>query len=108
LKAKQKEEMAPFHEKLEKMEAWLLREMSDNNVDSFKSDAGTAYKSTDVRAKVTDREALFDFIRETNAFDMLTAAVSKVEVQAYAEEHKKLPPGVEISGNIRVNVRRSS
>ena len=50
-------ELAPFNEQMDKIEAWLLANLNQDGVDSYKTAMGTAYKSTTMSARMEDKEA---------------------------------------------------
>ena len=102
-----KAELAPFNDAKDKIEAWLMAKMNEVGADQFKTEAGTAYRSTVVRAKVVDWQPLLDFILEHHEVDMLTKSVAGDAVKNYASEHGgALPPGVELTQVMSVRVRR--
>jgi hypothetical protein len=46
------------------------------------------------------------FVKENDAYDMLTKGVSKVAIREYMNETKELPPGVNFGTKIEVQVRK--
>jgi hypothetical protein len=102
------ERMAPYEAAMEKLAGAMHLRLNERGDESVKTEAGTAYKSTSTSIKVADREAFFNFVRDADAFEMLTAAVAKDAVKAYMEEHQDvLPPGLEQSTFTKVNFRRA-
>ena len=49
-------ELAPYNEQMEKIEAWLLANLNQDGVDSYKTSAGTAYKSTTMSTRMVSHE----------------------------------------------------
>lgn len=92
---------------LDKVETLLLTNMQEQGVDSYKTPAGTAYKSVRASASVADRESFMRFIQETGEWSMLDVRANKTAVQEYREANNDLPPGVNWSEQIVVNIRRS-
>ena len=91
------------------LEAGLLQSMNETGAESIKTEHGTAYKSKVMSAKVADRESLMAFVREKQAFHLLTAAVSKEAVRDYMEANDGYPPpGVDVSFITNINLRRPS
>lgn len=52
--ARHKEELAPYSEAMEKMEAWLLAQMQAVGADSFKTQHGTAFKASAASVTMAD------------------------------------------------------
>ena len=101
-------ELKPFSEQKTLIANWLMGKMNEAGCDQFKSEAGTAFRSTTTRAKVADWQPLLDFIINGGEWDMLTHAVSGDAVKQYAAEHGgALPPGVELNSVMSVKVRRA-
>lgn len=104
---KHKEDVAKFDNVLEKIEGVLLQVFQAEGVDSCKTPAGTAYKTTRTSATVADWAEVFGFISRTENWQMLDRKVNKLAVEAYKEEHNELPPGVNWREEVVINVRRS-
>ena len=96
-----------FDNALEAREAELLRIMTERGEKNIVTDAGTAFKSPQVRVGVEDREAFLAFMLENETFDYITNAVAKEPVKAYVEAHGAPPPGVKFEQFIQVNVRKA-
>lgn len=67
---------------------------------------GTAYITKLTSAKVADWGLTLTFIRDHDLWHMLEHRVSKTAVEQYIEAHKDLPPGVDVTTSISVNIRR--
>ena len=106
IKRRHSEELAPINEKMATLEAWLQRDLLNRKVQSQKTEAGTAYLSTDARATVKDRDAYLDFVREKGMWDLLENRVSKSVVRDYLEETGEVVPGVHYEVSQVVRVRR--
>lgn len=81
---------------------------TDNKRASFSTEAGTAYLSTIVTPKVTDKLAFLDWILEDwdNRGPMLAiGAPVKAGFDEYFNEHQQNPPFTETSSITRVNIR---
>ncbi len=101
------EKTAPLEEAIAKIEALLLQTFSTMGMESVRTAAGTAYKSTRCSATVADWESVLPFIIKHNLWSMLEKRVSKDAVEAYRDENGDLPPGVNWREEITVNVRRT-
>ena len=106
IKRRHSEELAPINEKMATLEAWLQRDLLNRKVQSQKTEAGTAYLSTDARATVKDRDAYLDFVRDKGMWDLLENRVSKTVVRDYLEETGEVVPGVHYEVSQVVRVRR--
>jgi hypothetical protein len=94
----------------------MLHDLNKNKPDAKKAmlscDSGTAYLSTIVSPKITERDAYLDFVLDNwdtfgNAMLQLSAP-QKDAVEEYLTTHEgQLPPGVVTSAFTRVNIRRS-
>jgi hypothetical protein len=92
--------------KMNKLEAYLKTQMDAQGLTSFKSEYGTAFLTTTDYANVADWDKLLAFVRENEAFDMLTKSVSKTAVRGHIDETKTIPPGVNYGTKLEVNIRK--
>lgn len=106
IEARAKDEVSTLKAKMEKLEAYLKAQMDAQGLTSFKSDYGTAFLTTTDYANVADWDAVLNFIRENDAFDMLEKRVSKIAVRSYIEQSKAVPPGINYGTKLEVNVRK--
>lgn len=107
LKAKHEAELAPINAMMDKIETHLLAQMQEQGVTSYKTELGTAYTSTTTKANVADWDGLLGFVRENGLWQMLERRVSKTAVDEYVAANNDLPPGVNFSSAVSVNIRRS-
>lgn len=106
VEARVKDEVSALKIKMEKLEAYLKTQMDVQGLTSFKSDYGTAFLTTTDYANVADWDAVLNFIRENEAYDMLEKRVSKIAVRGYIEQSKAVPPGVNYGTKLEVNIRK--
>lgn len=95
-----------INEKLDKIGAWIKEQADAQGVSSFKTKHGTAYLNTTAFAQVADWDATLNFITANGAYDMLERRVSKKAVQAWVDQHKEVPPGINYGTRVDVGVRR--
>lgn len=108
IKQRHREELAPIADSMQKMENWLLGELTKMDTDSVtKKGVGTAYKSTRTSVKIVDWEEAYKFVQENNLEHMLERRLSKAAVAEFVEANGEAPPGVDITREIVVNIRRS-
>jgi len=101
-----KGKVADIKAKMEKLEAYLKAQMDAQGLTSFKSDYGTAFLTTTDYANVANWDAILDYIRANDAYDMLEKRVSKTAVRGYMDKEKSVPPGINYGTKLEVNVRK--
>lgn len=104
--AEHKEKLKPVVEAMDKLEAFMLKELNGMGGDSVKTAAGTAYKSKRVSVSVADWLAFKAFTDERGLDHMINHSANKTAVEEYLEETGQLPPGLNRSVEIVVNVRK--
>lgn len=107
----------PHNERLQAIESELHQMLLDMNGGditkkaSLSTDAGTAYLSTIVSPKVTDKEKYLDWVLEDwdrRGAMLQIGAPQKDAVREYQDDNDgRLPPFVESTSITRVNIRRS-
>ncbi len=106
-KAEYESKVAKIEENLDKIEAKLLQVFDESGMDSVKTEAGTAYKSTRVSVTTGDKDAFMEFVRTNDEWPLLEVRPSKSAVEQYREQHDDLPPGINWRAEQVVNIRRS-
>jgi len=92
IEAEVKDKVAGIKNKMEKLESWIKEQADLQGVTSFKTKHGTAFLTTTDYANVADWDAVLDFIRGNEAYDMLEKRISKVAVRGYIEANKAVTP----------------
>lgn len=92
--------------KQEKIEGLLLRRFQEDGVESVRTASGTAYKSIRSTATVADSDLFLSFVVKNDLWNLLEKRCSKSDVEQYKAEHEALPPGINYSEVVHVNVRR--
>lgn len=100
-------EVEAIDQAMTKIENFLLKHLQENGSESVRTAAGTFFKKVATRASVADWDAVLDFIVENEAWSMLERRVSKSAVEQYRQEHDDLPPGINWTEALLVEVRRS-
>jgi|TARA_Y100000310_G_scaffold21924_1_gene21149 hypothetical protein len=106
IEAETKDRLVGIKEKMHKLETWIQAKSDETGVKSFKTDHGTAFLTTSDFASVADWDAVLAFVKENDAYDMLTRGVSKRAVRGYIDANKAVPDGVNFGTKIGVSVRR--
>jgi len=106
IEAQVKSEVDGIKQQMEKIEAWIKEQADAQGVTSFKTNHGTAFLTTVDYANVADWDAVLNYIRENEAYDMLEKRVSKTAVRGYIENTKTVPPGVNYGTKLEVSIRK--
>ena len=104
-----KDELKADRTDLKALENELHRRLTERNAQNTKTDEGTAYFSTIINFKVVDRDAYLQFCLsnwDKGGSAMLAIDAIKDGVEEFASSGE-LPPGLEQSQFIRLNIRRS-
>jgi hypothetical protein len=101
------DELQPYEEALEKIEATFMSRFNDLGVSSMKTNAGTAFKSNKRSVTIADWDSYLGYIREHNLWDLLGHHADKKAVETFREEKDDLPPGINWVEVATINVRRS-
>ena len=77
-----------------------------NKLENIKTDHGTAYVTKRYTASLADPDAFMKFVIDNKEFTLLDRRANATAVREYTEEHKALPPGVNLSTMQTLGVRR--
>lgn len=88
------------------IEIELQKRLTESGTDSMKTKAGSFYITTQTKARVADWQILLGYVKENDAFDLLTKNVSKDAVVQRLNETGEIVPGVDIATFKSVQVRR--
>lgn len=98
IQGRHKNELASLLEVLNMAEQYIKDEMLKGNMQQLKTSAGhMAYFTTKDSVKVGDWDQALAYIKENQAYYLLTQAVNKTSVKEFIEANKAPPPGVEYS-----------
>lgn len=106
IEAEVKDKVSTIKAKMEKLEAWIKEQADVHGVSSFKTKHGTAFLTTTDYANVEDWDAVLDFIRTQEAFDMLEKCIRKIAVRGYIKANKAVPPGVNYGTKLGITIRK--
>jgi len=106
IEAEVKDRVSGIKGKMEKLEAWLKAKADADGVTSFKTEHGTAFLTTTDFANVADWDAVLNFIKTEEAYDLLEKRVSKTAVRGYIDAMKEVPAGINYGTKLDINVRR--
>jgi hypothetical protein len=94
-------------ERQERIEAILLQRFAESGHESVKTPAGTAYKSTKTSARIADWDTFLEFVKNNQAWELLTRGCAKTSVVEYKNANSELPPGIDWREELQIGVRRS-
>lgn len=107
LKSAYEEKDKRFKEAMAQIEALLMKQMQELEVESFKTPHGTAYQSVTTQANAVDWDLVFGYMRESGDVEMLQKRINKKAALEFAERNDgELPPGVALRQEISINVRK--
>jgi len=98
---------AEIEDAIKLAEAVLLEHFQKTGTESARTAAGTAYKSVRRFTSTADWESFLEFVRENEAWDMLTKKPANSAVLEWAEDNGQLPPGINARTEITINIQRS-
>ena len=101
------EQVQPFTEAMEDAKAAIVQYMVANEQKSIRVDAGLVSLITEKSVYVVDQSAFSDWVKETGNLACMQMRVAKNNVLEYADEHGKLPDGLEISSKYTARVTAS-
>lgn len=101
-----KESLVKLVSAMDRLEAGLLEYLQISGTNSVASDAGTAYKSTQLSATVEDKTAFMSFVKQTEQFEALDIKANKTFVKEYMEDNQEAPPGIKVSQMATIGVQR--
>lgn len=93
----------------QKLEAAMLDHLNKHGMESVRTEAGTFYRQEEITPSASDWQALYDWIKDHDAWDALERRIKKTFISEYQEAHQGgLPPGVSVFREFKVRVRRAS
>jgi hypothetical protein len=91
---------------LSSCEAYFMTRMKELGLESLPTEFGVPYQSRRNSCSVNDKQAFKQWLHDTGNWECADIRASKAAVEAFVEEHKDLPPGLNWHAEIVVNVRR--
>lgn len=103
---RQKEELKPYKELLEKLNSVLLGHLNSVGAENVGTAAGTVYKTVKNSASIADMSAFWTYVVTQGDFDMVDKKANPTAVAAHIDEHGVPPPGVNWTTMEVAGVRR--
>lgn len=95
-------------EKMEVVEAALLKRAEEEGVTGFKTEHGTTYVDVKYLCSGADWGAFYNWMKENDALDMLERRIKSTSIKTYMEENEgAIPPGVNVMSVRQMKVRRN-
>jgi len=94
--------------KMDKLEAMLMHKLNEFQVDSVKTPFGTVYTQVDTRYTCKDWTNFWGWMLTEERLDAVEKRVSQRAMKDIENSGAELPPGVEVSREKKVVVRRGS
>lgn len=92
---------------LDYLEVKLLAMMNEAGSDQLTvRGLGKAIRSISYRAEARDWSAINEYIRESGDIEVLQRRLALGHIREYQDEHGHLPPGIDLTAEIAVTVRR--
>jgi hypothetical protein len=108
LRKQYEEADADLKKSQEKLESVMLDHLNRHGMDSVRTEAGTFYRQEEITPSAADWNALYDWIKDNDAWDALERRIKRTFVKEYQEAHNGgLPPGISVFREYVVRVRRS-
>jgi len=107
LKKKHEEELKPYNEAMDMLEAFILTWLDKLSANNIATDVGTAYASQRVSATVADGSEFWKHVLSTQNFDLIDKRANAPACTAYVQEHGAPPPGINYNIMRTLNVRRA-
>lgn len=107
IQEKHKKELEPINKAMELAEASILQELDKIGAESVNTKFGTVYKKVNTSANIADPQLFFDFIKTGDHWNMLQRRLNNSTVAEFVDTTGNVPPGVDITRRVEINVRRS-
>ena len=108
LQAKFDDEDLALKEQMDTVATEILVLCKENNADSIRTKAGTIIRKVDTRYWTNDRDSMYNFIKENDAYPLLERRLHQTNLKQFMEENPtKMPVGLQANSKYTVSVRRS-
>lgn len=99
---------ADLEKQLGMVAAKLLEICKEEDLDSLRTNAGTVTRKVNTRYWTSDWHAMYEFIQEHGAFDLLEKRIHQTAMKTFMQENPDvLPPGLNAESKYTVSVRRA-
>lgn len=107
LKKEYENAIAALSEKQNVLQSVLLGICKESNIDSVKTESGTAFRTVKTRFWVSDWDAMNSFVVDHYAIDLLEKRLAQNAVKDWIETHPNMPiPTLQTDSKYTIIVRR--
>jgi rubrerythrin len=108
IKRELEEKIKGLEAEMQTLSNTMLDTLKEQGIDSAKTPFGTAYRSVKSRYWTNDWEAMYDFIHENDAYELLEKRIHQSNMKQFLEEKPDLlPKGLNVDSEYTITVRRS-
>lgn len=97
---------AELTKQMEVIESELRKILQGTGGSSISCKSGTVFVKEQTSAKVADWQPFIEFVKANDAWQLLNHGVNKTAVKEYLEANESLPPGVDFSRRLDIQIRR--
>lgn len=107
MKTEYESKVATIDEAMDRIERHFLGKMQEAGMESIRTKFGTVYKQVRVSTTVADREMFKQYCDDNDAWHLIDIRCQPTAIKEFKEEHDDVPPGVNFSQHMVVNIRKS-
>lgn len=108
IEARVKVETEGLKHRRDRIEAEMLRRMTERGAESIRTSSGTVYKIMRTSATVADWDSFFNqFVVPNQAWEFIERRANKTSVAQYRQENDDIPPGLNWREEITLGFKRS-
>jgi hypothetical protein len=109
-KAKEMDEaIAVLDEQLDLVAQQLLEICKETGQDGGKTEFGSFTRKVSTRYNATNWDAMYKFVKEHDAFDLLERRISQLNLQTFLQENPDhMPEGLNVVSKYAITVRRAT
>lgn len=107
LQDRHKAELHPYNEALDQLEAAMLDALNQSGLQSARTEAGTVFKSSRTSYSIADPSVFREWVEANARPDFYENRPSKEALETYIAAGNPLPPGIKVSSEVTINVRKN-
>lgn len=106
LKERQAEELRKINDPMKDIEAILLHKLNDANLSKMGSEHGTVYKTSRSSVRAEDWDEYWAWVLDNKLYHFIDRRPNKSAVEEFVEAEGELPPGISMTTETTVGIRR--
>lgn len=100
--------IAEYDSDLKELTLYMLEKMREVGADSIRTSTGTIIKSVKTKYWTNNWDAMWSFIRQNSAMELLEKRLHQTNMKQFLEENKDLhPPGLNVDSEYVVTIRKN-